>query len=286
MGRVAASQGRIWLDGRERTFLVVTAGHGETKDAGTPQAVLMVLHGSSQSGKSVRSFAGNSFDTLAAGGRVAVVYPDGLKKLWNHASSDAQTVDDVAFMGALVDHFHDNYGPIPVVVAGYSNGGQLVIRLIHELADRLDGAAIVSATLPRPGGLAFDDKMLPLPVLLIHGTRDLVVPYRGEGGFFGLWARNRGPSAPETARYFARRNGITSAPDEELLPHLPQSGRTLVRAARYRQEGRAPVTLYTVEGGGHVVPNRRRSPIKLLGRTTQDISAAEAVAEFFPALRG
>jgi polyhydroxybutyrate depolymerase len=272
----------IAVDGHTRTFWTATAAGAE---AAAPSAVLLVLHGSSQSGMQVRAFSGQSFDTLAAGGKVAVVYPDGLKKAWNHAARDANTVDDVAFLTALADHFHALYGPIPVIAAGYSNGGQMVIRLVHEIPDKLDGAAIVSATLPRPGGLAFADKHLPLPVLLIHGTRDRVVPYRGEGRLWGRWARNPGPSAPETARYFAHRNGITDAPVETVLPHRPESGRTSVRARRYTQEGRLPVTLYTVVGGGHVVPNRRKRAIFVLGRTTQDLSAVEAVADFFPALR-
>ncbi|WP_287931588.1 hypothetical protein [Arthrobacter sp.] len=274
----------ITVDGRERTFW--TAVGTSDSAAETPSAVLLVLHGSSQTGLAVRAFSGQSFDTLAAGGRVAVVYPDGLKRAWNHAARDVHTVDDVAFMTALADHFHALYGPVPVIAAGYSNGGQMVIRLIHEIPDKLDGAAIVSATLPRPGGLAFADRSLPLPVLLIHGTRDRVVPYRGEGTLWGRWARNPGPSAPDTAQYFADRNGITEPPVETVLPHRAESGRTWVRVRRYTQERRLPVTLYTVVGGGHVVPNRRKRAIFVLGRTTQDLSTMEAVADFFPVLRG
>lgn len=273
--------------GMKRTFLLVrSAPNPAANSPAKSAAVLIVLHGSSQTGRNVRAFSGHSFDALAAGGQVAVVYPDGLKKLWNHAQAGTSASDDVAFMAALVDHFHRRYGNIPVIVAGYSNGGQLVIRLIHEIPDKLDGAAIISATLPRPGGLAFADKGLPLPVVLIHGTHDFVVPFRGEGRWWGGGARNRGPSALDTAQYFAARNGITDAPMEAVLPHRPESGRTWVRALRYAQADRSPVTLYMVVGGGHVVPNRHKPAIFVLGRTTQDLSAVDAVAEFFPVLRG
>lgn len=48
----------------------------------------------------------------------------------------------------------------------------------------------------------------------------------------------------------------------------------------YRAEGSPPVTLYTVEGGGHVIPGPKQAPW-ILGRTTRDLVAANAVAEFF-----
>ncbi|POH56985.1 alpha/beta hydrolase family esterase [Arthrobacter glacialis] len=282
--RVSSRSETLMVAGRRRRYLLV----GPPPDArrySQPAAVLIVLHGSSQTGQAVRSFSGNSFDFLAAEGRVAVVYPDGLKKRWNHNKSAREATNDVAFMDALAGHFNALLGQVPVIVVGFSNGGQLAIRLIHEIPQKLYGAAIVGATLPRPGGLAFTDQYQPVPVMLIHGTHDPVVPYGGEGWFGSLLGRPRGPSAPETAAYFAARNGITAAPKTTVLPHRPESGRTAVTLTRYEQPGLASVALYTVCGGGHVVPNRQRKAVIVAGRTTQDISAVAALAEFFPALR-
>lgn len=281
---------RIAVAGRSRSFLVVTgtpAGRSNAVEPApaTPSAVLILLHGSHQNGRSLRRFSGRSFDALATGGHVAVVYPNAVRWLWNHSESVPRRADDVAFMAALVDHFHALYGPVPVVVAGYSNGGQMVIRMIHEMPEKFDGAAIVSANLPRPGGLAFADKHMPFPVVLIHGTQDLVVPYRGESGFWGLGSKNRGPSAPQTAQYFAARNNITRGPVISDVPHRAESGRTKVMLSSFAQDGCAPVALYTVVGGGHVVPNPATPAVSLLGRTTRDINAADVVADFFPVLR-
>ncbi|AIY01543.1 hypothetical protein ART_1944 [Arthrobacter sp. PAMC 25486] len=271
---------QIRVGGRLRSFLLLNP---ELPEGVPPSAVLMVLHGSSQTGQAVRSYSGNSFDLLALHGPTVVVYPEGVNKLWNHNSAAPRAADDVAVMAALADLFRTLHGPVPVIIAGFSNGGQLLIRLIHEIPDKFDGAAIIGATLPRPG-LAFADQRLPLPVMLVHGTHDLVVPYGGEGWFGRFIGRKRGPSAPETAQYFATRNNITSAPSHKVLPHRRESGRTSVTATSFEQEGRAPVRLYTVAGGGHVVPNRHRKAIFLAGRTTQDISIVEALAEFFPVL--
>lgn len=280
---VALHNGELSAGGMPRHYLLVTAAPGPgTPDA--PSAVLIVLHGSSQTGQSVRSFTGHSFDLLAAGGRVAVVYPDGLKQRWNHDQSGSDAINDVAFIEALAVRFHTLHGPVPVIVAGFSNGGQLAIRLIHEIPHRFQGAAIIGATLPRAGTTDFADKRLPLPVLLVHGTHDLVVPYGGEGWLGSLFGRKRGPSAVDTAAYFAARNKITAAPARTVLAHRRESGHTSVTLSAFEQDGRAPVWLYTVAGGGHVVPNRQRRAISIAGRTTRDISTVEALTAFFPAL--
>lgn len=283
--RVVSRSMDILVGGQQRTYLLVCGAVGPGAKAPLKiTAVLFVLHGSSQTGQAVRSFSGNSFDYLAETGHVVVVYPDGLKKQWNHNKIGPEATDDVAFMKILTDHFHVQYGPVPVVIAGFSNGGQLVIRLIHEMPDKLHGAAIVGATLPRPQHMIFEQKLAPLPVMLIHGTHDMVVPYRGEGWFGALLGKPRGPSAPETTQYFAARNKIVSAPTHTVLPHRKESGRTSVTYTRFEQDGSPPVALYTVDGGGHVVPNHRRKAIFIAGRTTQDMSVAQALTEFFPVL--
>jgi polyhydroxybutyrate depolymerase len=53
-------------------------------------------------------------------------------------------VDDVAFLAALIDQHRG----LPAYVAGYSSGGQMAIRLVHEIPDRLSGVVIISATQP------------------------------------------------------------------------------------------------------------------------------------------
>lgn len=269
----------VLVSGQERTFLLVTA-----EEQSPITAIVVVLHGSSQTAKAVRAFSGNSFDHLAAAGNVAVVYPEGLKKRWNHNDAVRNASDDIAFMAALADQLHAQYGPVPLVMAGFSNGGQFLIRLVHEMPGKLHGVGIIGATLPWAGNSAFVDNYEPLPLLLVHGTHDLVVPYRGEGWFRSLLGRRRGPSALETAQYFATRNGITTEPSSTVLPHRKESGRTSVTLRCFLEDGLPEVRLYTVVGGGHVVPNRHRKAIFVAGRTTQDISVADALRDFFPVL--
>jgi polyhydroxybutyrate depolymerase len=161
-----------------------------------------------------------------------------------------------------------------VYVAGYSSGGLMAIRLVHEIPGRLAGAVIISATQPIAESLEVDDRHLSVPVVLIHGTLDPVVPYVGGiASMWGLRSSGSGLSAFDSAQYFAWRNGITAAATSEQVRHRPESGKTSVTRQRWEQAGKDSVTLYTVTNGGHVIPNPR-TRASFLGRTTRDINAA------------
>ncbi|WP_433831799.1 alpha/beta hydrolase family esterase [Actinoplanes sp. CA-015351] len=291
----------IDVAGRPRTYTLVTP------DGGDYDRLLIVFHGSTQNAGIFRRFTGNAFDRLD---RTAVAYLDGYRGNWNDARRLSSTparlagVDDVAFTEAIVKRFGDGR---ETIAAGYSNGGGMVIRLLHERPDLLAGGAIIAAQQPAPDNFLLSGTpalpVVPKPVLLIHGTKDRIIPYGG--GRMAAWARfafrSGGAllSAPETAAYFARRNGITTDAVTTILPHAAdrtsasrtsasrtgrtsagRTGRTTVSRTDYAQDGRPPVTLFTVHGGGHTIPGPTPSPA-LMGRTATDLHAATAIAEFF-----
>ena len=266
----------IDVAGRTRTYTLV-------EPAGGYDRLLLVFHGSKQNAAAFRAFTGNDFDDL---GRTAVAYLDGYRRNWNDARKASgsparvQDIDDVGFAEAVVKQVADGR---ETYAAGYSNGGGMVIRLLHERPDLLAGAAVIAAQQPAPDNFLIPGRpVVPKPVLLFHGTRDRIVPYGG--GRMAAWARlafkvgGAMLSAPETAAYFAARNGITAPPVTAELP--PGGGRTTVSRTDYRQDGHPPVTLYTVHGGGHTIPGPKPSPA-LMGRTATTVHASRAIAEFF-----
>jgi polyhydroxybutyrate depolymerase len=282
------TQGSIDVAGRRRSYTLA-----EPPGAGPGSGLVLVFHGSKQTGEKFRAFTGNSFDALASTGGAVVAYLDGYQGHWNDsraASSFAartENVDDVAFTEAMISKIQASHraGSSKVYAAGFSNGGQMVIRLIHQVPGLLAGAAIIAATQPAPDNfLLADAPPLPLPVALIHGTRDPIVAY--EGGAMNWWARRvfrvggTSLSAPQTAAYFAARNAITQPSSATNLPHHRESGKTSVTRTNYQQDGKLPVTLYTVHAGGHTIPGPRKAPF-ILGRTTHDLNAAEAIGQFF-----
>jgi len=282
---VAPMTESIAIGGALRTFTLVGAAPATT--------LILVFHGSRQTGEAHRGFTGAPLDRLTGDGRAVIAYLDGYKGNWNdfrrHSSFPArlENVDDVAFAQAIAARITESHGISRVIAVGYSNGGQLVFRLLHEAADLLSGAVAIAATMPdRDGFLGeFSDAPVsdPIPVTIVAGDADPVVPYAG--GRMPWWARKlfrvdgTALSAPATAAYFAGRNAIAAEPTAHDLP--PRSGGSTTTVTEYRQDGRAPVTLVTVRGGGHTVPSHHPGP-RLVGRTGDALTIDEIVEQMLP----
>jgi polyhydroxybutyrate depolymerase len=201
-------------------------------------------------------------------------------------SKKTKSVDDVGFIRAIIEHaiVSENADPRRVFVVGFSLGGQMTIRLIHEIPEFLAGAAVLGANMPAPENLTIDrDAQRALPVLTVHGTADPLAPYEGGlVGFRGHFPKGMHLSAPDTAKYFAARNGITAAPTATELPHRPDPGKpTSVIRYDYTAPEAAPVRFYAVHGGGHVLPNPDHVSAQWFwGPSTRDIAVADVVAQF------
>jgi polyhydroxybutyrate depolymerase len=283
----SVSQESVQVGSRTRTMTIVQ--HQQPGSRTVP--VVLVFHGSMQTAKVIRSFTANTFDQIGAPSGAIVAYLDGYKRHWNDArvinTSAARTdqVDDVAFTRAAIDLLvrRFNGDSSRVYAIGFSNGGQLVMRLIHEIPSALAGSAILSATESDPENFAPDrPKEQPLPVMFVHGTQDPITPYTGGmAKMLRLLARGVGLSAQDTAAYYARRNGITTAPTVTPLTSAAP-GPTRVDRTDYRQPDRLPVTLYTVHGGRHSIPGpKSATPRFIMGRTDHTLDTAQAISEFF-----
>ncbi|GAA0275545.1 alpha/beta hydrolase family esterase [Cryptosporangium japonicum] len=156
---------------------VHTLGDRTYRVHGTGDTVVIVLHGGGGNGAQVAEQTG--FDALADREGFRAVYPDGSGRsnllTWNAGTCCAyardQGVDDVGFIRALIDELDADR----VFVTGFSNGAMLTYRLGCELADRITAIAPVSGALDVPSCTP----SRPLPVYVIHGDADEVVPYAG-----------------------------------------------------------------------------------------------------------
>lgn len=283
MAQQTTTEQLITVEDRERHYLLTAP----EETVGVP--LVMVLHGSNQTAATIRRFTEPGFDTLAAVDGAVVAYPQGYRKHWNDArvSSDfaarTEGYDDVAFIRTLIDEISRTHriDRERVFAVGFSNGGQLVIRLAHEVPELFAGIALIGATQPTPENFApSTDRKGALPVLMVHGTKDPNVPYEGGmASLLGFHPRGPGLSAPATAQYWARRNAITAAPTVTALPARGRDG-TRVERTDHRADGRPSVRLFTVHGGGHVIPGDRKA-LRIMGRTSHQIRTVDEIARFF-----
>ena len=85
-------------------------------------------------------------------------------------------------------------------------------------------------------------------------------------------------SSEATAQNFAERNGITLT---ARLPNMRTDDPTSVETLIWTVGGKPACCLYTVHGGGHVIPQPRfRFPPKL-GKMSSALNAPSAVLRFF-----
>ncbi|MFE2548043.1 alpha/beta hydrolase family esterase [Streptomyces sp. NPDC059355] len=297
MGEVRAPFGAVVrretldIGGLRRTFTVVRP---DPMRANAP--VVLVFHGAYQNAATLRLATRRALDGVANTSGAIVAYLNSHRWHWNDARVDtsfaARTtgVDDIAFTTAVVDRLVRRHAADAsrVHAVGFSNGGYLVFRLLHEVPERLAGAAVISAAQPEAENFApHVSRLHPLPTLIIHGTADRVVPYGG--GRVSLGGRHSGGrcmSARDTAEYYARRNGMNVGATTGRAVHgrgaYPTgSGHTPVEYTEYRQHPHPPVVLYTVHGGGHAVPTPGRTLGSLLGQDRRSLDSVRVIEDFF-----
>jgi polyhydroxybutyrate depolymerase len=224
------------------------------------------------------------FNRVADKYNFIVVYGEGIEGSWLvpgfalQKRPSAVPEEDVAYVKAIIDRLvsEKRVDPTAIYSTGYSNGGFFSIYLAQALNDRIAAIAPVS------GGLFQTFKgnyqlARPIPVLLIHGTEDKLVPYAGRPGDL--------LPAEECAYFLARTNGAASEPTRTALPDKdPDDGTT---STRIEYAGKAPVQLIRIEGGGHEWPLFLPHPQdrEWLGHMSRDYDASELIWHFFSRFR-
>ena len=95
--------------------------------------------------------------------------------------------------------------------------------------------------------------------------------------------RHRGTmlSAEASAQYVAERNGITAAPLIARLSNMQTDDTTSVETLTWMEDGKPACCLYTVHGGGHVIPQPSFRFLRHLGMMSSALNAPSAALKFF-----
>ncbi|MDD0841519.1 alpha/beta hydrolase family esterase [Pseudomonas sp. Gutcm_11s] len=279
-------QGSIEVSGRSRDYAYYIPA---TLPANAP--LLFVLHGSLQTIDDIRTFSAYDFEHLAEQQGFIVVYPQGYQRNWNDCRSTAdyparrQNIDDVGLVAALIQHFAAQHGADPrrAFLAGYSNGGQLGLRIALQRPQLLAGVAAVAANLPSADNLDCRPVAGATPVLFMNGTRDPINPYNGgRVTLFGFGDRGNVLSSYQSALYFAERAGHAAADmHRDGVWSDPDKPAQKVELDHWHADGRPEVALYAVIGGGHLLPQSGFRAPRLLGPTLSGFDGPRAIWDFF-----
>lgn len=280
----AVTTGSIETGGQTRTYRVYTP-----KDLQPGAPLVLVLHGSGESGAQIRIETGYGFERLADANGFAVAYPDAFEGFWNACnivgdySANALDIDDVGFLTHLVDKLVADFGVDPgrVFATGSSRGAAMTYRLALEAPARFRAVAAVSSSLPVPENFKCAPKDGgPLSVMIMNGVDDPLVPFEGgEVSFLGLLYKT-GKVRPvrETARYFADRSNIDGPPEAS---EADMGGGVRIERALWRSTTGVEVELVAIHGGGHGIPQPYRRPPRVLGPWAKQVNGPEIVWGFF-----
>jgi len=255
-------------------------------DKDTPAPLLVVLHGMGQKGDDVEGLTG--LNNLADEHGFLAVYPDAYQGNWNDARAVPDIpaydldVDDVGFILAVIDRVAANYNvdAARVYAAGMSNGAMMAYRLACEAPGVFAAAAAVAGAMPENLAAACAPS-IPIPMVMINGTADPVVPW--DGGPIMLDGEELGVvlSVLDSVALWVTKNGAAQTPEVTLLPDAaPEDGVRVYKEEHAGFGAGAEVVLYRIEGGGHTWPGGAVLFQLFLGPICQDINASSIIWEF------
>jgi len=284
--RADLEHGKLEHQGRTRTWhLYVPPGHDPSK----PAPLVLALHGGGGTGERFDRSTNGSVTREAERRGWLVVFPDGVDKGWNdgreiHTRRDVgrKDVDDVGFLAKLVERLVGSHGvdPARVYAMGISNGGFMSFRLGVDLAEKI--AAIAPVTANMTPFLAGRKPARPMPVLVLNGTADPLVPY--DGGHVRVLGQDRGAvlSTEASIRWWVERNGCPSTFTRAWLPDRARDGTRVEVVTHADCAAGTEVVLYRIVGGGHTWPGGQQYlPRLLVGRVCRDIDGTRTIFDFF-----
>ncbi len=214
--------------------------------------LVMVFHG--YDGRNLPALS-YGFNPVADQKGFAVCYPSGPKDFRGAACwavgysfhvENGWERDDVGFTIKLVRHLQKEYGfsRHNVFATGHSNGGEMSYLLAYKASHIFAAVAPIS-------GLTMEwmyrelKATRPIPLLEIHGTKDVVSKWEGDPDNKDGWGEYI--AVPRAVSYWAAVNRCT----HEVREELPQRNNKVIAHRYVDGIGGNQVWLYEVVGGSH-----------------------------------
>ena len=189
----------------------------------------------------------------------------------------SEPADDVDFLNQMLDQMALKFSldQARIYATGLSEGGLMAMKAGCSMADRIAAIAPVGAAMPKTM-ICLPSR--PLPVVMINGTSDPVVPYGG-----GTEHNLHLPviSVEDSAKAWAKMARCGEKPTQSKLPSHEKGGmETKVETYDGCQQG-AQVVSYSVKGAGNTWPGGEQYEVENeVGKTSPDPDANETIWSF------
>lgn len=219
-------------------------------NASNPASMVITLHGL---GDNMTNFSGIGMNYIADTANIIVVVPQAVTDAlagtaWNAGAGfmgyfPNSTIDDVHFIGTLMDTIQTNYAinPNRVYVCGFSMGAFMTNRLAIEYSDRFTAFATVSGTFGF--GLTDYTPNADIRIAHFHGTADGTVPYAGNASGIG---------ADSLVNFWVNNNQCDPVPQHIALPDTQNDGYTVDQYIYSNGTDNSSVEFFKVTGADHV----------------------------------
>ncbi len=188
--------------------------------------------------------------------------------------------DDVAFFNQMLDQLGTKFSvdSSRIYAAGLSEGGFMTMRLGCAISDRLAAVAAVGAAMPKTM-ICVPSRAVPL--VMIDGTSDPVVPYGG-GTEKNLSVAT--VSVEDSAKAWAKIDRCAEKPEKSKLAASGKGGMEVKVDTYDGCQQSAQVVLYSVKGAGNTWPGGEQYEAEnTIGKTSQDLNADETIWKFLGA---
>ncbi|MFD2139354.1 alpha/beta hydrolase family esterase [Ancylobacter oerskovii] len=238
LGGAQAQQRSITFDGARRDYIL----HVPKNAPAGPKPLVIALHGALQPASIMQRYL--DLDAVADREGFVVAYPKGINLIWNDGRASVagflpilDARDDAGFVMAVRDRLIEEglADPGRAYLMGFSNGGFLTAFVACRHADAFAAFATMMMTVP-VGYAETCRPSRPVPILMMNGTYDPIVPMFGRPT-----PGARLMSARESAELFARLDGCASS----QVSQMPSA-----RLFRFDScAGGAAVAYYEIAGG-------------------------------------
>lgn len=243
--------------------------------------VVLCFHGGGGTALGMTKISG--MNSAADHNGFIVVYPQGINKGWNDGRPVRQGrggANDVQFVSDLLRTLESEYNidQSRIYATGLSNGGFFSQRLALELSRQIAAVGTVAASVSEEIA-ANRANSEPVPIMLILGTADPLVPFAG--GHI-KWTVGEVLSGQASLEFWRLHNGCQSQPHRTSVQNTDANDGATAVQEYYAGPGGADVALITVHGGGHTWPRGLQYlPISVVGQTCNDFDCCETLWQFF-----